>query len=108
MFIVNDPLTCRIVFPSLRGRAQSQTSGEIPIPGTFTNAFAVLVGFCVEYTRDNHHLGQVEIDLTTARAGTGSVQVTGHLALRDFSVNVDSSPWDDPYHGEIRFAIIAE
>lgn len=73
-------------------------------PSAVTQATAVLQGFTVEFSNGNdHHLGQLECDVSVTGVSGSDASVRVSLGLRDWSGN-----WDDNYDGEVFFSVIGE
>ncbi len=101
MQIVHD----QAVFPSIKDAAQVPIEITVNFPVAVTQAAAILTGFNAQYTRSDgdHHLGQLDVRLTTSPPQGTSVLVTVTFDLRDWSNNRD-----DQYEGTIWFAVVAE
>ena len=69
-----------------------------------TQATALLTGFIVQYSGgDDHHLGQLDVQLNVDKIESNVVTVSVTYGLRDWSDN-----WDDRYEGQIFFSVIGE
>ena len=97
------------VFQS-NGTAQSRFR-EFDVPFTVGGATAVIEGMDVEFAnRNDHHLGRLQVFLSTAVVGPGSnrVQVTANFGLRDWSggSSGDTLNGDDAIKGRIRYSVL--
>jgi hypothetical protein len=100
MFIVSQTAT----FPTVSNSGPQSQNLTVQMPGTVSQAVAILTGFDVEYAHgDDHHLGRLDAELTVGAINGSAVAVTVVYGLRDWSGN-----WDDGYDGTISFAVIGE
>jgi len=95
-----------MTFAALSGSGPQVGTAMVNLPGAVTQAAAILTGFVAEYSGgDDHHLGQLDIQLAILPGGINgsavAVQVT--YGLRDWS-----GDWDDRYDGQVFFAIVGE
>ena len=93
-------------FPRLQGSGPQVISTSVTFPTAVTQATAILTGFIAEFSpRDDHHLGQVDIQVTVPSGGVNGTNVTVSVTfgLRDWSDN-----WDDNYDGQVFFTVIGE
>ncbi len=98
--IVNDSQN----FGALSGTGPRTATKTVTLPAAVSQATAILTGFTVEFTpRDDHHLGQLDVQVTSGAPSGASVPVTITYGLRDWS-----GDWDDRYDGTIFFAVIGE
>jgi len=82
------------------------TTTSVTFPVSVMQATAILTGFIAEFSNgDDHHLGQVDVQVSVPPGGVNGPNVTVNvtLGLRDWSGN-----WDDQYDGQVFFAVIAE
>lgn len=74
------------------------------LPTAVSQATAILTGFTVEFTpNDDHHFGQLDVQVQSGPPTGSSVPVTITYGLRDWS-----GDWDDRYDGTIFFAVVGE
>jgi hypothetical protein len=93
-----------VPFGSLSGSGPQTQSVTVTMPGPVTQATAILTGFIAEYSGgDDHHLGQLNVQLNVGAINQAAVAVTVQFGLRDWS-----DDWDDAYDGEIFFTVIGE
>lgn len=92
-------------FPSIKNAAQAPQEIPLNFPTPVTQAIAILTGFDVQFTRSDgdHHLGLLNVRLTTAPPVGAAVTVTVDFDLRDWSGNRD-----DAYEGEVLFSVVGE
>lgn len=93
------------VFPSIKDAAQTPQEIGVPFSTPVTQAVAILSGFDVRFTRSDgdHHLGQLDVRLSTAPPAGSMVTVTVTFDLRDWTGNRD-----DAYEGSVFFSVIGE
>ena len=86
------------------GNGPQVNSTVVTMPAPVTQAVAILTGFTVEFTpNDDHHLGQLDVQVLQTSVNGASVTVQITYGLRDWSDN-----WDDSYDGQIFFAVVGE
>jgi hypothetical protein len=90
-----------INFPSAKGRRQ-RGSQAVTFNGTISECQVVMKGYNIRYSKSDHHILELELDLDFTRSGT-TVTVFGDFVLRDSSGN-----YDDPYQGWINFVVMAD
>lgn len=93
-------------FPRLSGSGPQVVTATVTFPSTVTQATAILTGFIAEFSpRDDHHLGQLDVQVTVPSGGVNGTNVTVNVTfgLRDWS-----GDWDDNYDGQVFFSVIAE
>lgn len=91
-------------FAAFSGSGPRSASANITMPVAVTQAAAILTGFTVEFTpNDDHHLGQLDVQVQSGAPSGASVPVTITYGLRDWSGN-----WDDRYDGTIFFSVVGE
>lgn len=92
-------------FPRIRNAAQPPQTVSVNFPSAVTRATAILTGFNVQYSPEggDHHLGQLDVRLSTGVPSGTTVPVTVSFDLRDWS-----NERDDFYEGQVFFAVIAE
>jgi hypothetical protein len=92
-------------FPRIREAAQPPQNVTVNFPSPVTRATAILTGFNVQFSPQSgdHHLGQLDVRLSTGAASGTTVPVTVSFDLRDWSGNRD-----DFYEGQVFFAVVAE
>jgi hypothetical protein len=98
--------TDSITFGPVSGSGPQIQSTTVTFPSAVSTAGAILTGFLVEYSGgDDHHLGQLDVQVTVPPNGINGATVTVNVTygLRDWS-----GDWDDSYDGTINFAVIAE
>ena len=83
---------------------------EFDVDFQVTSATAVIEGMDVEFAnRHDHHLGRLQVFLTTEVAGalTNRVIVRAHLGLRDWSggSSGDTLNGDDPIKGTVQYSV---
>ena len=93
-----------IPFAETRGSGPQQASTDVAMPAAVTTATALLTGMNVSYSNnDDHHLGNLTIQLDAAITAPTTVRVTATYGLRDWS-----GTWDDAYEGEVFFTVVGE
>jgi hypothetical protein len=98
--------TGSVAFGPISGRGPQVVDATVIFPTEVKTATALLTGFIAEFSAHNdHHLGQLDIQIAVARGGIKgrNVEVKATLGLRDWS-----GEWDDMYDGQIFFAVLAE
>jgi hypothetical protein len=91
-----------LFFPALRGNGPRTATQAVIFPRQVERAVAGLMGYSVGFSGDDHHLGLLDLELSTS-VNSNVAQVTGTFGLRDWSGN-----WDDDYQGTVQFAVLAE
>ena len=86
----------------LRGSGPRTASQTIVFGRNVTTAVAGLNGYTVGYVGDDHHVGKIDIRLTTT-INANTVTIDAILGLRDWS-----GDWDDNYNGLIDFTVLAD
>ena len=101
MQIVNS----NINFGRFKGSGPRQMTADVTVPAAIISATALLTGFNVQFSSNDgdHHLGNLDVRLSTALLTSTSVRVSATFGLRDWS-----GSWDDNYEGQIFFAVIGE
>jgi len=93
-----------VAFGPLSGSGPRTQSVTVTMPAAVTQATAILNGFVAEYSGGNdHHFGQLNVQLSVGAISGVSVAVTVELGLRDWSGN-----WDDQYDGQVFFTVVGE
>lgn len=95
-----------LLFPKTRNSGPIVAGTTLAFPRAVTAAVATLTGYSATFeNHDDHHLGQLNIDLTTTidAADATQVHIDGTFALRDWS-----GTFDDAYSGTVEFAVFAE
>jgi hypothetical protein len=93
-----------VSFGPLSGSGPRTQSVNVTMPAAVTQATAILNGFVAEYSGgDDHHLGQLSVQLSVGAISGATVAVTVELGLRDWSGN-----WDDQYDGQVFFTVVGE
>jgi len=91
-------------FGPLSGSGPQTRTVTATFPSIIAQATAILTGFTVEFSGgDDHHLGQLECDVTVTGVSGPNASVQVRLGLRDWSGN-----WDDNYDGTVNFSVIGE
>ena len=93
-------------FGAVSGTGPQVTTTTVNLGGSVSQAAAVLSGFIAEFSGgDDHHLGQLDIQVNVPAGGVngGIVTVNVTYGLRDWSGN-----WDDRYDGTVFFSVIGE
>lgn len=86
-------------FPSQKGIGPRTVNENVHFFSNVQDSTAVLTGFQARFTKDDHPLLQLEVDLQSQLPAANQLQVSGTYGLRDSSGN-----WDDEYDGVIRYA----
>jgi hypothetical protein len=94
--------TGSVLFPPVRGSGPQTTTQTFNFPREVERAVAGLVGYTAGFNGDDHHLGQLDVKLST-EVDSDVVIVTGTFGLRDWS-----GEWDDNYTGTIQFVLLAD
>jgi len=93
-----------VSFGPLSGSGPQTQTVTVTLGAPVTQATAILNGFIAEYSGgDDHHLGQLNVQLTVGAINGAAVAVSVELGLRDWSGN-----WDDRYDGEVFFTVVGE
>src|SRR5262245_50529910 len=97
--------TSSVSFGPVSGSGPQVSTTTVSFPSAVSQAAAILTGFLVEYSGDDHHLGQLDVQVAVPAGGINGATVTVNITygLRDWS-----DDWDDSYDGMINFAVIAE
>lgn len=92
-----------VFFPRSRGSGpRLANSTPLVFPRQVSRATAGMTGYTAQFLPDDHHLGQLRVQLNPVVIGnTVSVAVT--FGLRDWS-----GDWDDDYSGTVNFVVLAE
>jgi hypothetical protein len=92
-------------FPRIREAAQTPQTVNVTMPAAVSRATAILTGFNVQFSPQggDHHLGQLDVRLSTGVPSGTLVPVTIFFDLRDWSGNRD-----DYYEGQVFFSVIGE
>jgi hypothetical protein len=92
-------------FPRIREAAQTPQTVNVSFASTVSRATAILTGFNVQFSPQggDHHLGQLDVRLSTGAPSGTMVPVTVFFDLRDWSGNRD-----DYYEGQVFFTVVAE
>jgi len=92
-------------FPRLREAAQIPQTVNVVMSAAVSQATAILTGFNVQFSPQggDHHLGQLDVRLTTGAPSGTIVPVTVFFDLRDWSGNRD-----DYYEGQVFFSVVGE
>jgi len=92
-------------FPRISGTGPQVATETVTFPSSISQATAILTGFIAQFGPDDHHLGQLDVQVTVPTGGvTGAtVRVNITFGLRDWTGN-----WDDLYDGQVFFSVIAE
>ena len=93
-------------FGPVSGNGPQFMTTSVTLPGSVTQATAILTGFIVEFSHgDDHHLGQLDVQVSVPQGGVNGAVVTVNVTygLRDWSGN-----WDDQYDGTVFFSVIGE
>jgi hypothetical protein len=93
-----------ISFGRLSGSGPQIRSVDVTMPQPVAQATAILSGFVAEYAGgDDHHLGQLNVQVEVSAVNGANVRVDVKLGLRDWS-----GTWDDAYDGEVFFTVVGE
>jgi len=94
-----------VAFPRLRQEAQVPKTVPVIFASAVSRATAILTGFNVQFSPQggDHHLGQLDVRLSTGAPSGTTVPVTASFDLRDWS-----GDRDDFYEGEVFFTVVAE
>jgi hypothetical protein len=92
-------------FPRIREAAQVPQTVTVNFASAVSRATAILTGFNVQFSPQDgdHHLGQLDVRLSTGAPSGTTVPVTVFFDLRDWSGNRD-----DFYEGQVFFTVVAE
>lgn len=97
-------VTNSISFPPARGSGPRTSFSDVVMPAAVTTFTALLTGFSAAYSNgDDHHLGNLNVQLGAAQLDPTTIRVTATFGLRDWSGN-----WDDNYDGQVFFTVIGE
>ena len=91
-----------LTFPARAGSGPRTLSETIRFTTPAIEAHAAMMtGFLARFSREDHHLLQLENELITFVPSTEQLLVDGTYGLRD-----SSGSWDDAYDGQIRYAAL--
>ncbi|MCU0626676.1 MAG: hypothetical protein MUF21_09380 [Gemmatimonadaceae bacterium] len=92
-------------FPRMREAAQPPQVVSVALSGPVSRATAIMTGFNVQFSPQggDHHLGQLDVRVTTGAPSGNVVPVTVFFDLRDWSGNRD-----DYYEGQVFFTVVGE
>ena len=90
------------LFERSRGSGPRSVTQTVHFPREVQLAAVGMVGYTVGFAGDDHHVGLLDIRLSTEIDGD-LVMVTATFGLRDWSGN-----WDDDYEGTINFVVLAD
>jgi hypothetical protein len=98
-------ISTNAVFLTLKDAPQPPREVPVTFAAPVTQAVAILTGFDAQFTRSDgdHHLGQIDVRLSTAAPVGNMFTVTVYFDLRDWS-----HERDDAYEGEVFFSVIGE
>jgi hypothetical protein len=98
-------VTDSISFNSFEGSGPRNDTKLVNLTANATQAAAILTGFNAAFSpsEGDHHLGNLDIRLSTRLVSPTIVEVSATFGLRDWS-----NEWDDKYEGVVRFAVVAE
>jgi hypothetical protein len=97
-------VTDSISFSPLHGSGPRSSFKDIAFGANVSQATVFLSGFTASFSHGNdHHLGNLNVQLTSSILSPNSVRVTATFGLRDWS-----GSWDDDYDGQIFFTVVAE
>ena len=92
-------------FPRLQNAPQLPQTVTVSLSSPVSRATAILTGFNVQFSPQggDHHLGQLDVRVSTGAPSGATVPVTVFFDLRDWSGNRD-----DFYEGQVFFSVVAE
>ena len=100
MQVANDSIS----FSPLHGTGPRSAFKDVAFGAAVTRATVLMTGFNASFSHgDDHHLGNLNVQLSSTVLSTSSVRVTATFGLRDWS-----GSWDDDYDGQVFFTVIAE
>lgn len=94
-----------ITFGRFSGSGPRQATRDVTLDAPVTSATAILTGFNAQFSSNDgdHHLGNLDVRLSTAMLSGTVARVTATFGLRDWS-----GTWDDRYEGQVFFAVIGK
>lgn len=98
--------TNALLFSKTRNSGPITASTQLRFARNVVGAVAAVSGYSATFeNREDHHLGKLDLDLTTTidPGDPRNVNVDGSFALRDWSGN-----WDDAYSGTVSLTVLAE
>lgn len=98
--------TNALLFPKTRNSGPIGASTQLLFARPVIRAVAAISGYSATFeNRDDHHLGKLDMSLTTTidAADPRNVIVDGSFGLRDWS-----GTWDDAYSGTVAITVLAE
>lgn len=92
-------------FPRIRGAAQTPQTVTVNFASPISQGTAILTGYNVQFSPQDgdHHLGQLDVRLSTGAPSGTTIPITVFFDLRDWSGNRD-----DFYEGQVFFTVVAE
>ncbi len=98
--------TNALLFSKTRNSGPITASTQLHFARTVVGAVAAVSGYSATFeNREDHHLGKLDLELTTTidPGDPRIVNVDGSFALRDWS-----GDWDDAYSGTVSLTVLAE
>jgi len=98
--------TNALLFSKTRNSGPITASTQLRFARAVERAVAAISGYSATFeNRDDHHLGKLDIELTTTvdAADPRNVVVEGSFGLRDWS-----GTWDDAYSGTVALTVLAD
>ena len=94
-----------ITFGRFDGSGPRQATADVTFSAAVSAATSILTGFNVSFTPSDgdHHLGNLDVRLSTSLLNPTTARVTATFGLRDWS-----GDWDDQYEGQVFFAAVGE
>lgn len=93
-----------ITFSPFSGSGPRTQTLDVVFANPVNIATAILTGLNVKYSKhEDHHLGNLQVAVSSTPINPTTVRVTAKFGLRDWSGN-----WDDQYDGQIFFSVIGE
>jgi hypothetical protein len=82
-----------------------QATADVAFSAAVSAVTSFLTGFNVSFTPSDgdHHLGNLDVRLSTNLLNPTTARVTATFGLRDWNGN-----WDDRYEGRVFFAVVGE
>jgi hypothetical protein len=90
-----------LVFPAAAGGGPQSQSENVQFNQSVDTAEVALTGFTAKFSGEDHHLLQLQVELSAQRPAPRRLEATGTYGLRDSSGN-----WDDSYEGHLGYTAV--
>lgn len=92
-------------FPRSEGDGNQSASQVVTFPREVVEVAVGIIGYSATYEGDDHHVGRLTVEVRASIDGSDAtkVNVAGTFGLRDWS-----GEFDDPFSGNIQWALLAD